>query len=77
MNKAHEHPASDEIGLGSDDLLEQGAVRVRRRSRLRVVTGDDVIGEQADPVEVLTRGKELKGPDPDMARGDADEGRPR
>ena len=41
--------------------------------RLRIMSGDHMICEQAKPLEVTAGGKELEGTDPDMARSHARE----
>ena len=71
MDEADQQPARDEIGLARDDAGEQRVIGPLGWSSVRIVPGDDVVGEPADRVGVAADGEELEGADADMARGDA------
>ena len=47
--------------------LEQRAIGLLARRRLGIVAGDDVVGEQAQRLDVAARGEELEGADADVA----------
>ncbi len=54
-----------------DHRFEQRAVGVLRRRGIRVVAGDDVVGQQPHALPIAARREELEGADADMAGGDA------
>ena len=53
------------------DAFEQRAIGALGLGDVRIVPGDDVVGEQAHAVGVAARGEELEGADADVARGHA------
>ena len=77
MNEADEHPSGDEIGLPGDDEVQQCEVCVLLVSRFRIMPPDDVVGEMAGCLDIAPRREELKGPDANVAQGNAREHRSR
>ncbi len=71
VDEADQQPARDEIGLTRDDAGEQGVIGALCLEQVRIVAGDDVVGEPADRAGVAADGEELEGADADVARGDA------
>ena len=68
MNEPDEQPASDELRLSRRDKFQQGGIRTVAVGRLRVMSGDHMIGEQAKPLQVAASGEELERADPNVAR---------
>ena len=71
MDEADQQPPRDQFGLARDDAREQRVIGPLGMKQIRIVPGDDVIGEPADRIGVAADGKELEGADADVARGDA------
>ena len=63
VDKAHGHPAGDQIGLPFHD----GGQQVQRVFGVRIVAVDRVVEQRLQAVCVALRGKDLKGADADMA----------
>ena len=73
MDEADQKPARDQIGLAGDDAFEQRVIGALGLRHVRIVPGDDVVGELAHAVGVAARGEELEGADADVACGHARE----
>ena len=71
MDETDQHPARHQLGLRRADGFEQCEIGVRRLGGLRVMAGDDVVGECLDRLQILAGGEILEGADADMAGGDA------
>ena len=63
MNETDEQPASNELRLSQRDKIQQGGIRTVAVGRLRVMSGDHMIGEQAKPLQVAASGEELERAD--------------
>ena len=68
VDEAHQHPSGDELGLARDHAIEQRAIGLGLAAGVRVVAGDDVVGQQPQRLDVAARGEELEGADADVAR---------
>ena len=69
VDEADQHPLRHQLGLARDHRGRAARDRAAARvARLRVVAGDDVIGQQAQRLDIAARGEELEGADPDVAR---------
>ena len=75
MDEADQQPARDQVGLARDDAFEQRVIGALGLGDVRVVPGDDVVGELPHAIGVAARGEELEGADADVARGHAGEHR--
>ena len=73
MDEADQQPARDQIGLAGDDAFEQRMIGALGLGDIRIVPGDDVVGELAHALGVAARGEELEGADADVARRHAGE----
>ena len=67
----------DQVRLALHHPLQQTAIGRGGADQIRVVAGEDVVGERAQAVDVAARGEELEGPHPDVASGHAGQDRPR
>ena len=65
----------DQIRLGSHDRLQERHIRSERVGGFRVVPGNGMLGELSQGVDVVPREKILKGPDANVAGGNAGEHR--
>jgi hypothetical protein len=73
VDETDQQPARDQLGLPGDDAFEQRVIRALGLGDVRIVPGDDVVGERSHAVGVAARGKELEGADADVACGDTGE----
>ena len=77
VDEADQQPARDQFGLARDHALQQRVIGALGVGRLRVVPGDDVIGQPPHALGIAARGEILEGSDPDVAGGDAGQDRAR
>ncbi len=70
VDEADQQPARDQIGLSRDHALQQRVIGALGCSRIRIVPGDDVIGEPPHALGIAARREILEGSDPDVAGGD-------
>ncbi len=70
MDEADQQPARDQFGLAGGHGAEQGMIGTLRVGEIRIVPGDDVIGEPSHRLGIAARGKILEGADADMAGSD-------
>ena len=69
MDETDQQPAGDQFGLPRDDAFEQRVIGALSRGRVRIVPGDDVVGQFSYAIGVAAGGKILKRADADVARG--------
>ena len=71
MDEADQQPARHQIGLPRDHGFEQRAIGPLGIGGVRVVPGDDVIGQPPHALGIAARREILEGADADVAGGDA------
>jgi hypothetical protein len=77
VNETDEQPACNELCLSRSDKFKQREIWEVGSTGLRVMAGDDVIGEETKTVEIATGRKELKRSDANVAGDHSRENRPR
>ena len=77
VDESDQQPARDQIGLPRDHGFEQRAVGALGLGGLRVVPGDDVIGQPPHALGIAARREILEGADANVAGGDPGQHRAR
>jgi hypothetical protein len=71
MNEADQLPARDKLRRAVDHRFQQRAIWSLRPGRVRVVSGDHIVGEKTHGLRIAPVGEELEGADSHMTLGDA------
>ena len=70
MDEAHEQPLRYELSLACNNAFEERQVGLISLKKLRVVPGQDIVGEKANRLGIAPRREILEGSHPDVAGGD-------
>src|SRR5260221_4467915 len=63
MNEADQLPARDKLRRAVDHRFQQRAIWSLRPGRVRVVSGDHIVGEKTHGLRIAPFGEELEGSD--------------
>ena len=70
MDEAHEQPLRYELSLACNNAFEERKVWLFGVKKLRLVPGQDIVGEKANRLGIAPRREILEGSHPDVAGGD-------